>query len=505
LRSTDYAKLVIDAASLESRQNVYYLMPFAERLSFVAQQLRALNLVWALAKIGKIRPQSSVAVVGAGLAGVTAGCALAAYGCRVSVFETAEATMLRQRQTDHRIVHPEINAWPDPEVLTHTTALPMLDWYFNICSDAIKLIDDQRKQIVAACGGRLTFICEHTVRDAHPIRRLQEDLVSIESVPRCEELFHLALIAVGFDADREYLDLSPIDYWMADNLETDSQKTKFDNIVISGCGDGGMIDALRCAYSFDKGDLAIVLAGKISKTTLWPDMVDAEVGYLDTRQHSYQRVVDKILYDPEYADVNSMLDAKLRKKPGFVRLLDKVFATPASSKAAPIHKLMVYYAIERGTIIFKNTQLNRTAKEGIYEIDGVPFGNDKVKFVVRHGADPAVGHFLNQQELAAFKEKQKYLSKYNFSAIPPTDYKAAPPFPAFNPSDQAFVNHRRELAEDALRGINKNDSVHLALNELSYTAFHEGYLRFQPQTLFGVEVNYIDSEQLPVAGTPHVV
>jgi threonine dehydrogenase-like Zn-dependent dehydrogenase len=48
-------------------------------VNFAAQQNRALNLIWALAKDGRLQPDDRVAVIGAGLTGLTAAAGLIAH------------------------------------------------------------------------------------------------------------------------------------------------------------------------------------------------------------------------------------------------------------------------------------------------------------------------------------------------------------------------------------------------------------------------------------------
>lgn len=102
--------------------------------------MRALNLVWALRKssieIG------SAAMVGGGVAGVTAGCALAGCSSSVELSEEAMTPMWRQSATaHHRVVHRRINQWSvldDPEdMLLPVTDLPFLNWH--VCDDVISM------------------------------------------------------------------------------------------------------------------------------------------------------------------------------------------------------------------------------------------------------------------------------------------------------------------------------------------------------------------------------
>jgi hypothetical protein len=62
---------IIEASRVKGREGVVFCLgPFARRVSFSAQQNRAPNLVWALAKKGLISAGDQTAVIGAGVAGL---------------------------------------------------------------------------------------------------------------------------------------------------------------------------------------------------------------------------------------------------------------------------------------------------------------------------------------------------------------------------------------------------------------------------------------------------
>ena len=63
--------LALMAVDEKKYPNVYFIGGRATRLTFLSQQQRALNLVWALAREGKLQPDTRLAVIGGGLAGVT--------------------------------------------------------------------------------------------------------------------------------------------------------------------------------------------------------------------------------------------------------------------------------------------------------------------------------------------------------------------------------------------------------------------------------------------------
>jgi hypothetical protein len=503
LRLDEYAKLVLDAATVKSRRNIYYLMPFAERLSFVAQQLRAFNLVWALDRLGRVSSTSHVAVIGAGLSGVTTACALTALQCRVTVFEETEKPMFRQRNTSHRMAHPEINYWPEQAPLTHATELPMLEWYFDECVKVVEFINTQREEVRENSGGRLDFIYERPVEDVVPSAGI-DGLVSVKCSPTFGEKFHLAIVAVGFENDRTHEKINPVPYWEDDKLESDVESGKFTTFVISGGGDGGMIDSLRCAYNFKKGVLAAAVADEIGRARFTDTILEAERRHEDRIHDAYLAIAEKITQGGPLEHVKKMLDDHLRQKPGLVILLDKYLKYPSQSAAAPIHKVMLYYAWHHTIVRFRQGELKRPhSGVDIFECEGSAFP-EKSRFVIRHGADPRVGQFLLRDEHDEFKKKQKYLSPYNFSALPAPEYKVAAPYPTYDPTAHSFISHRKSYAERALRSINPGANVALTNAEDGYLAAVSGDLRFAPASLFGIDVQYETSDSLHDYGRSHV-
>jgi hypothetical protein len=503
LRLDEYAKLVLDAATVKSRRNIYYLMPFAQRLSFVAQQLRAFNLVWALDRLGRVSSTKHVAVIGAGLSGVTTACALAALQCRVTVFEETEKPMFRQRNTAHRMAHPEINYWPEQAPLTHATELPMLEWYFDECVKVVEFINTQRDEVQARSGERLKFVYERLIEDVVPSAGI-DGLVSVKCSPTFVEQFHLAVVAVGFENDRTHEMIEPVPYWEDDNLDSDIESAKFTTFVISGAGDGGMIDSLRCAYNFKKGVLSAEVADEIGRARFTETILEAERRHEDRIHDAYLAIAEKIAQGGPLEQVKKLLTDHLRFKPGLVILLDKYLKYPSQSAAAPIHKVMFYYAWYHSVVQFRQGELKRR-QPGVdsFECDGSAFPA-KSRFVIRHGAFPRVGQFLLHHEREEFERKQKYLSPYNFSALPPTQYKVAAPYPTYDPTAHSFISHRKPYAERALRSINPDSSIALTNAESGYLAAASGHLRFTPASLFGIGVQYETYDGLHDYGRPHV-
>src|ERR1700744_2568054 len=93
-KSSDLAQATIDSAAIDNLPGVYLIGNYAGRINFYAQQIRALNLIWALFTSGKIKAGDRVAVIGGGVAGVTAA---------VGLFQKEAAPVIFER---HRNLFP---------------------------------------------------------------------------------------------------------------------------------------------------------------------------------------------------------------------------------------------------------------------------------------------------------------------------------------------------------------------------------------------------------------
>jgi Alanine dehydrogenase/PNT, C-terminal domain len=139
----DYlANTVLNALSVEHLYpNVYFLGPFAERVSFASQQRRALNLLWARERTKSVSGKQ-VAIIGGGVAGLTAAAAAITCGADVTVFEKEYELCSSQRETHTRYIHPSINFWPQ-EPLRVITDWPFLNWYAAPCRAVISEVERQ--------------------------------------------------------------------------------------------------------------------------------------------------------------------------------------------------------------------------------------------------------------------------------------------------------------------------------------------------------------------------
>lgn len=244
LTEPDRWKALLDAFSVPAYDGLYVLGSFARRVTFYSQQVRALNLVDALCNSGRITGQGEVAVIGAGVAGLTAAAGLVRRGARVCVFEKVadparkEGRMPLQQASKQRVVHPHIYDWPHPDALEPRTALPVLNWKAGPANEVIAQIGAAFEAIVAANPGRVRFekANDVAVRPGSSVVTWGGDQ---------HASFEAVILAVGFGLEGKNTGWHS--YWTDDDIE--SFEAAGGTWLISGCGDGALTDLMRLAIT----------------------------------------------------------------------------------------------------------------------------------------------------------------------------------------------------------------------------------------------------------------
>lgn len=223
-------------------ENVFVLGCFARAVTIYSQQVRALNLIDALVKEGRLTRRSKVAVVGGGIGGLSAAGAAAVRGAhKVVVFERASELMPVQRDAPSRFVHPRIYEWPWVPFGEDEAGLPILNWKADEANAVVSQIDEAWGRLT-----RLPHIGQRIeVRKSCGKIRLRERTCTLV-VEGKEHAFDLVILAVGFGSDRVH---HTPGYWefRAKDYAKDLDKDWW----ISGVGDGGLTDLMwRCLQEF---------------------------------------------------------------------------------------------------------------------------------------------------------------------------------------------------------------------------------------------------------------
>jgi hypothetical protein len=500
-----------------SLKNVHFIGPYGHRVSFASQQRRALNTIWALFETKKLRPKSKVAVIGAGLAGVTAAAGLLAKGCIVQLYEKEGSALQTQARARHRLLHPTVNFWPGTP-LKPDTKLPFFDWASGPCDD---IVADLLKEWVGpkpmpfrrGANGQQEEGFEKRLQVFNrnfEVARLEQDGDVVRVIPvddtKETKAFELVLVTIGFGEEPQVVGARNKSYWDDDQLE-EAADSALKTFLVSGTGDGGLIDTLRILHSqFDDGELTIGLAQTLSEGNLTDpiEALEAEAADIltgdpvngrnraaDRLAEGYRLFVSKEMPEEVVAD----LDRSLRKVDERRVLLVGRLPKPFSPGAAPIHKLLIAHALWRKALDYEQKELDSSGGQLVLLVDGKPPEPIAPGLAIaRHGADRPLKRFIpNKAEREDLEQRQSAFSDLlRMKALEYTFFDH-PKHPPLDPASLRFVRHRRPKAAAYIsRMYGLNVVVGAKDGEPVFEAVHPEDPGREPpdlpKRLFGVEV-----------------
>lgn len=271
--NTDRAREV-EAAYLVS-PGIFLIGSLERGLTVYNQQVRAHNLIWALWELQRAggRPVGRVAVVGGGVAGLTAVAALLCLfdeKVTVSFFEERSDLCPLQQGSDHRWLHPRIYDWPTEGSRTPSASLPVLNWSEGRASDVARTVTHE-----------FSAYCETFAKPADRLsiylglRQFRIDASSREitwvgnKATRAGAFFHFGrpeggatkfdtvIVAAGFGLETQSPDYPTASYWRNEQLAQPVLDGNQRRYLISGFGDGALIDLCRLTIERFRQDTII--------------------------------------------------------------------------------------------------------------------------------------------------------------------------------------------------------------------------------------------------------
>lgn len=474
---------------------LYAVPPLGSRINFHSQQIRALNLLKALHLRGEGAFQesktSTIAVIGAGLSGITTAVGLASKGHTVHIYDVFTRPLTRQASASHRMLHPTVNYWPDGKhKLSASTCLPFFDWAQDQCDVIVGNMQEQWRQHCSAYKGNLV---EHfgVEVDAVVPAGVGGHRLRLKDHGNSQAVYGAVFVTVGFSEETVDENFKTPSYWEPDTLDRDADDPKKLNRVISGAGDGGLIEALRCLYRFKKGLLAFQVAEALEGTAV--EHLISEAEKIMARPGASPQDVSLAIkkYDEAIAKLTSAsicdaalesngLEAKTDCKPescscklaaalkmirnsvharAYVTLFDRSIRSLVQARAAPVHKLLVMLAQFEGRLVFRTGTLSKGdkasgtiasfTKDNVAEVEKESIGPEAVIYL-RHGAKTCFGRILKRDEREVFGEGHAWMSEFNVAPLF-TDKDFQDPQTKVVPSSiQTRAKLRRVLAESAL-------------------------------------------------------
>lgn len=217
-------------------------------LNINAQQQRAFNLAYVLLEKPLLVAGMDVAIVGGGIAGLSAATALLANGIRVTIYERMHEVLSLQRGNLTRYVHPQIARWPDKASGYPLTDFPYMNWQGGTVGRVILELNEQWREIRNIFGPpHLTVNIDCKVRELSITAGGAK--VRVHTKLGFSGNFDYAIVAAGYGLEDD-LGSTP-SYWHNDDfsqpvLDPRVNQRKY---FVSGVGDGGLTEVLRLKLS----------------------------------------------------------------------------------------------------------------------------------------------------------------------------------------------------------------------------------------------------------------
>lgn len=232
---------------------LYVLGSINRHITVHSQQCRAINLIQALMRdgAGDGLDNKSVAIVGAGFAGLTAAAfATERTTAEVTLFEAAPRPLWLQDDCAGRWLHPGIYDWPYAGSLEPHTALPVLNWRAGSAKAVAAQVRAEWER-TAATKAKLRLRFEQRVTGA----AAADGKLVLKVAGGRDEAFDVVILAVGFGLEPGVK--GRVGYWNdADGLDGIAPDA---SVLISGFGDGGLADVLRLCLPQRRQDSLVEL------------------------------------------------------------------------------------------------------------------------------------------------------------------------------------------------------------------------------------------------------
>ncbi|MFL5344493.1 MAG: FAD-dependent oxidoreductase [Hyalangium sp.] len=376
---------ILQQMEVPGESGVFVLGCFERRVTLYSQQVRALNLIHSLFVENRLREGARVAVVGGGVAGLTAAAGAAVRGCKVTLLEAQADLLFLFRNSRQRWLHPHIYDWPEEGSTQARAGLPVLDWTAGTAADVAKTVLADWTQLQARYG-------IHVHRGATdvtvPPGSKAERTVTWNSPGFHREKFSVVILAVGFAPEQKHEDVPPHSYWADDSLDRrfhdPGAKSHY---LVSGTGDGGLVDLFRLRIADFRHERFV--EELLSEPSL--DGVKAELLQIEDELRQ-GKIEPGDLFDRydtlEAPELDKRLEGKLRAETSAV--LNGLDSSPLSAGTCILNRFLASRLLKLG-VRYKSGKFKATRKDDGFDV--LFAGSKKPEhfqhIVVRHGPDPS--------------------------------------------------------------------------------------------------------------------
>lgn len=408
------------------RSAIYIVGAFNKGITVFSQQVRALNLVWALIEGCKVNldtedrsgsqsldpSRKQIAIVGAGFAGLTvaAGLLKNRVNADITVFEQRDTVLPLQQGCDTRWLHPHIYDWPNPGSEAFSAALPVLNWTANRASDVVVQIlkewhdvayipQDRPKKTKSKppettmyCNTRYLQISKVKVSSKLAIEWIGEARTPYDpAVPADGQAspigdskeFDIVVLAVGFGLETG----TQNSYWRNETCAQPHLGQARSTYIVSGAGDGALIDLCRLRIAHFRQDriLAELFVGctkLLRHLRATPHLRDDGLIEIPEvwRDGELKRDTDKVL---------SRLRERLRQDTTvLLRVLEPSFDDLFTNQQVSFQNRLLAYLLYRcGAFTLVGGKPDNSDLDPLAEEHGVP----DERIIVRHGTQKKEG------------------------------------------------------------------------------------------------------------------
>ncbi|MFL5349454.1 MAG: FAD-dependent oxidoreductase [Hyalangium sp.] len=229
---------------IPSLRGVFILGSFEQRVTLYSQQVRALNLAFSLAEVQRLTPGAKVLVIGGGAAGLTFAAGAARLGAEVTLLERRGEVLSTFQGNDTRWLHPHVYEWPSPGSENKDAELPLMTWSTDLAGAVARTLLDQWHALKAEHGIHV-FCHAKNIQPAPGSKDEHEFTWHAQGFH--SDAFVIVVFAVGFGEEKQFPGAETPSYWEDDALHqhVSSPDTRF---LVSGIGDGGVVDLLRLRF-----------------------------------------------------------------------------------------------------------------------------------------------------------------------------------------------------------------------------------------------------------------
>ncbi|WP_199693470.1 FAD-dependent oxidoreductase [Sorangium cellulosum] len=380
---------------MRAEDGLYVLGCFERRVTLASQQVRALNLVYALHERRIVPTNGAILVVGGGVAGMTAAAGAARLGYKVTLVEQRDELLPLLRGNAKRWLHPRVYDWPEPDAEHPEADVPVLPWRAAPAGEVVEQLERQWKALPEL--PRIEVLLSARVVD---LGQGAPRRVSLNAPGLKRREVAAVILAVGFGLERRVEGVDFVSYWDDDNLDQSPRRSPA-RYFISGTGDGGLIDAVRARLrGFRHDRLLADFVGAEELGSVRQALLDIEHEAVAREIRSAGSARDH-LYDAyeglgeKYADVlDASVDAAIRERlrNDVTVVLGGLESVPFSLGASMLSRFLVSRLLFAFGLAYHPGGFSRISRapDG-YEVQfqlGGPERFDRV--ICRHGPQAAI-------------------------------------------------------------------------------------------------------------------